>query len=325
MEIVHFFRKDSMMSKEHINRRQFIQGTAAIAGAAVLSSCGSMETIVGSKKKTAEDQVTLGKTGIKLSRLGIGTGTRSGSVQRNLGQDDFNDLIHYAYDQGITYIDTADAYQTHTWIREAIKGLPREKLFIQSKIRAGGRIRGGGTPPSAMETLDRFRQEIGVDYIDSLLIHCQINGSWDEQNKQLMDELEEAKQKGIIRSHGVSCHSIVATAKAASLDWVDVNLVRINAQGQNIDSSAVEVFAQSSESDVPGVVEQLKIMRNNGHGIIGMKLVAEGAFTDIEQRKKSLTWVMQENIVDSVVLGFKNKEEIDEAIMHINNAFAEMA
>jgi predicted aldo/keto reductase-like oxidoreductase len=310
------------MSKENINRRQFIQGTAAIAGATFLSSCGGAETKEESKKKTAADQVTLGKTGIKLSRLGIGAGTRNGSVQRNLGQDGFNDLIRYAYDQGITYIDTADAYQTHTWIREAIKELPREKLFIQSKIMPG-RGRRGRAPSSTMETLDRIRQEIGVDYIDSLLIHCQINGSWDEQNKQMMDELEEAKQKSIIRSHGVSCHSIAATTKAASLDWVDVNLVRINPQGQNMDSSATEVFAQSSESDVPGVVEQLKIMRKNGHGIIGMKLIAEGAFTDIEQRKKSLTWVMQQDIVDAVVLGLKSKEEIDEAIMHINNAFAE--
>ena len=314
------------MSKEQINRRQFIQGTAAIAGAAFLSSCSGAETKEEIKKKTAADQVTLGKTGIKLSRLGIGAGTRNGSVQRNLGQEGFNNLIKYAYDQGITYIDTADAYQTHTWVCEAIKGLPREKLFIQSKMMPGRGRRGRTTAdiPNTMETLDRFRKELDMDYIDSLLVHCQIGGDWDEQNKQMLDDLEEAKQKGIIRSHGVSCHSIAATTKAASLDWVDVNLVRINPQGQNMDSSATEVFAQSGESDVPGVVEQLKIMRKNGHGIIGMKLIAEGLFTDIEQRKKSLTWVMQQDIVDAVVIGLKSKEEIDEAIMHINNAFSEM-
>lgn len=315
------------MKKEQINRRQFIKVTAAAAGAALISKYAkSAETTSESIKKTAVDQVTLGKTGINLSRLGIGTGTRSGTTQRNLGHEDFNSMIKYAYDQGITYFDTADAYQTHQWVREAIKGLPREKLFIQSKMLVGaGMRRGGAAPASPLETLDRFRKEIGVDYIDSLLVHCQVAENWDEQNKQVLDELQEAKEKKIIRSHGVSCHSLAATTKAASLEWVDVNLVRINPQGVNVDSGSTNVFAQSSESNVPKIVEQMKIMCKNGHGIIGMKLIGEGVFTDIEQRKKSLTWVMQQDIVDAVVIGMKSKEEIDEAIKHINDAFAEKA
>jgi 1-deoxyxylulose-5-phosphate synthase len=309
------------MTNSHISRRQFIKGATASAGVAFVSSGTSL---FPSQPKTALDQVTLGKTGIKLSRLGIGTGTVSGTVQRGLGHEKFNDLIRYAYDRGITYIDTGESYQTHPWVREAIKGLPREKLYIQSKMLHIGSFGGrGGFGPEApaLERLDRFRKELNVDYIDTVLIHCQIDANWEEHSKALMDGLEEAKQKKLIRAHGVSCHSLPALRKAAQLDWVDVNLVRVNPQGVNIDTPELSVFTTSNEAHVPGVVDQLKTMRKNGHGIIGMKLVGQGEFRNIEDRRKSLRWVMQNNLVDAVVLGMKNKEEIDEAIANINNAF----
>jgi len=308
------------MSHSKITRRQFIKG-AATAGV-VLASTGTASLPTPATVRTATDQVNLGATGIKLSRIGIGSGTVSGTVQRGLGRDKFNDVFRYAYDRGITYFDTADTYGTQTWVRDAIKGLPREKLYIQSKISYGP---WGGNKETPLETLDRFRRELNVDYIDTVLIHCQIAPDWDEQTKALRDVLEEAKLKKIIRAHGVSCHSLPATTKAAALDWVDVNLVRINPQGAHMDTSELAVFGSSNESNVPAVVEQMKIMRKNGHGIIGMKLLAQGDFTNIEDRRKSLTWVMQSDLVDAVVLGLKSREEIDEAIMHVNNAFLNQA
>jgi predicted aldo/keto reductase-like oxidoreductase len=301
------------MNKKELSRRQFIQGAAGVALAA------SQTLAFSAAPKTATDQVILGNTGIKLSRLGIGTGTQSGSVQRSLGHEKFNNLIRYAYDRGITYVDTADSYQTHPWVREAIQGIPREKLYIQSKIPFMGTRGGMG---NHLATLDRFRKELNVDYIDTVLIHCQISADWDEQTKALRDAMEEAKQKKIIRAHGVSCHSLPALQKAAALGWVDVNLVRINPQGVNIDTPQAAVFNTSNESHVPAVVKQLKTMRENGHGIIGMKLVGQGELRTVEERKRSLTWVMQNNLVDAVVIGMKSKEELDEAISHINRAFA---
>jgi aryl-alcohol dehydrogenase-like predicted oxidoreductase len=302
------------MTRDSITRRQFIKEATVSAGVALASNGSGFS----SPAKTAADQVTLGKTGIKLSRVGIGSGTNSGALQRGLGREKFNDLFRYAYERGITYFDTADSYQTHTWVRDAIRGLPREKLYIQSKVMITG---GFGNSASPLELLDRFRKELNTDYIDTILIHCQIDPDWDEQNKALRDGLEEAKARRIIRAHGVSCHSLPATTKAAALDWVDVNLVRINPQGVNMDTPELVVFGTSNSSHVPAVVEQLKIMRRNGHGIIGMKLIGEGTFTDIEDRRKSLTWVMQSGLVDAVVLGMKSKEEIDEAILNVNNAF----
>lgn len=303
------------MSKDRITRRKFLKGTAVMAGTALLSSCSSWP--FAKRKLTATDQVTLGNTGLKMSRLGIGTGSKGGSIQRALGADGFNRLIHYAYDQGITYIDTAESYRTHTMVREAIKDLPREKLFIQSKMP--------GVPEKPLEVLDRYRKELGVDYIDSLLTHCGVTANWDDERRRVLDALEEAKDKKIIRAHGISCHSLPALTRAAKLEWVDVNLVRINPQGVHMDTPAEEWNATSNKSHLPPVLKQIKIMRQNNHGVIGMKIIGNGDFTDPEDREKSIRFTMQSGLTDAVVIGFKSPAEIDEAIMRINRALAEIA
>jgi len=301
------------MGKEQITRRQFLQTTVALAGGGLLSSC-AMETAAKKPQRTAVDQVALGRTGLKLSRLGIGTGSKGGSIQRALGQAEFTRLIRYAYDQGITYIDTAQNYRTHEMVREAIKGLPREKLFIQSKMP--------GRPEKPLEVLDRYRRELDTDYIDSLLVHCAVRKDWDEERKVLLDAFEEAKDKQIIRAHGLSCHSLPALARAAQLDWVDVHLVRINPQGAHMDTPTEQWDAVSDVSHVPAVMEQIKIMRENRHGIIGMKLIGNGDFTDPEDREKSIRFAMKCGLLDAVVIGFKSPAEIDEAIQRINGALA---
>jgi aryl-alcohol dehydrogenase-like predicted oxidoreductase len=303
------------MNRERFTRRDFLKGTAALAGTVLLSSCSTGP--FAKRPPTAVDQVTLGKTGLKLSRLGIGTGSKGGSIQRALGADGFNRLIHYAYDQGITYIDTAEAYRTHTMVREAIKDLPREKLFIQSKMP--------GVPEKPLEVLDRYRKELGIDYINSLLTHCGVTANWDDERRRVLDALEEAKDKKIILAHGVSCHSLPALTRAAELDWVDVNLVRINPQGSNIDTPAETWDATSDKSHLPPVLKQIKVMRQNNHGVIGMKIIGNGDFTDPEDREKSIRFTMQSGLTDAVVVGFKSPAEIDEAIKRINIALAEIA
>ena len=299
-----------------ITRREFIERTAAVAGGILLSPLAAR----AAGKKTAVDQVPLGKTGIKLSRLGMGCGTSSGRVQQKLGQEGFNRLVRYAYDQGITYFDIARSYQTHTMLGEAIKGLPREKLFIQTKM--------GGSPDNPLEEIDRYRKTYGVDYIDSLLVHCTITPDWDkaDQRKRVMDAMQEAKDKKWIRAHGVSCHSLPALTRAAELDWVDVNLVRVNPQGAVMDTADTKSWnAESNASHVAPVMEQVKRMHEKGHGIIGMKIIGEGRFTNPEDREKSIRFAMQGGLLDSVTIGFKSTEEVDEAIKRINSALADVA
>jgi predicted aldo/keto reductase-like oxidoreductase len=303
------------MHRREITRRQFLRRTAAVAGGILLSPLAAQAGRRGSRA-TAVDQVPLGKTGMKLSRLGFGCGTRGGSVQRALGQDGFTRLVRYAYDQGITYIDTAQSYRTHEMVREAVKGLPREKLFIQSKMP--------GTPENPREVLDRYRKELGTDYIDSLLVHCAVRPNWDDGRRRLLDAMEEAKDKKIIKAHGVSCHSLPALKRAVDIDWVDVHLVRINPQGAHMDTAAETWNAGSDASHVLAVMEQISRMRDKGRGIIGMKIVGEGDFTDPDDREKAIRFAMQCGLLDCVVIGFKSPAEIGEAIKRMNSALAEM-
>jgi len=297
-----------------ITRREFIERSAAMAGGVLLSPLA----VQAAAKKTAVDLVPLGKTGLKPSRLGIGCGTTSGRVQQELGQEGFNKLVRYAYDQGITYIDIARSYRTHGMLREAIKGLPREKLFIQTKM--------GGNPEKPLEQIDLYRKDYGVDYIDSLLVHCTITPNWEEERKRVMDAMQEAKDKKIIRAHGVSCHSLPALTRAAELDWVDVNLVRVNPQGVLVDTAQSKSWnAESNAAHVPPVIEQIKRMRDKGHGIIGMKIMGEGRFTNPDDREKSIRFAMQPGLLDCVTIGFKSPAEIDEAIKRMNSALADLA
>jgi predicted aldo/keto reductase-like oxidoreductase len=302
------------MKTNHLNRRQFLERSVGTAGALLLTSCPWFRA-EAAVKRTAVDQVALGKTGIKLSRLGFGTGTNSGNVQHELGQEAFNKLIHYAYDQGITYFDCAQSYRTFEWIGGAIKGLPREKLFIQSKIP--------GQPEQVMAAIDHHRKVFDTDYVDSLLIHCMIKDQWTDQWKRIMDVFDEAKDKKWIRAKGVSCHSLPALRAATASNWTEVHLVRVNPQASHIDGP--EETWDKSGTDVAPVLAELKTMRAKGRGVIGMKIIGNGDFTKPEDREKSIRFAMSRPELDAVVIGFKSTAEIDEAIRRMNQALAETA
>jgi 1-deoxyxylulose-5-phosphate synthase len=306
------------MNRQEFNRRQFIRTTAALTGTALLSpwTLSSARAATGQAvKRTATDQVTLGKTGIKLSRLGFGTGSNSGRVQTALGKDDFTKLIHYAYDQGVTYIDTAQNYQTFTWIADAIKGLPREKLFIQSKVP--------GQPADVLGAIDNHRKTFNTDYVDSLLIHCMTEDKWTDQWKRIMDGFNEAKEKKWIRARGVSCHTLPALQAATASDWTEVHLVRVNPQGKYTDGIATDFRGQTT-NEIGPVMQEIKTMHAKGRGVIGMKLVGNGSFTDPAEREKAVRYAMACKDIDAVVIGFKSAQEIDEAIERMNRALAEV-
>jgi len=306
------------MKRSQLDRRQFLQTSAALAGAALLSSCRTdpSRTASGkSVKRTAVDKVTLGKTGIKLSRLGFGTGSNSGNDQLALGKEGFIRVIHYGYDQGITYIDAAQSYRTFGWIGDAIKGLPREKLFIQSKVP--------GRTEDVLAAIDKHRKTFNTDYIDSLLIHCMVKERWTDEMKRSMDGFNEAKDKKWIRVKGVSCHSLPALRDAAASDWPEVHLVRVNPQGKFMDGPDI-TWESKGTNDIAPVMQEIKTMHDKGRGVIGMKLIGNGDFKDPADREKAIRYAMACRDIDAVVIGFTSTQQIDEAIERMNRALAEV-
>ena len=298
-----------------LSRRRFLHGSfAAAAGAVALAGTPPLARAATVAKRTATDQVELGKTGLKLSRLGMGTGSNSGNVQFELGQEGFNSLIKYAYDQGITWFDCSQTYRTFEWLGGAIKGLPREKVFIQTKIP--------GQPEDILKAIDHHRKVYNTDYIDSLLVHCMVKNGWTEGWKRILDGFDAAKDKGWIKSKGVSCHSLPALRTATASPWVEVHLVRVNPQGQRIDGEEESVWNDDVHQVSP-VVTQLKEMRAKGRGVIGMKIIGNGEFVREEDREKSIRFAMSRPEIDAVVIGFKSRAEINEAIQRINRALAE--
>lgn len=298
------------MKFSRMNRRDFLGASAAFVGTVLVSPKDAAS--LGSRRRTATDIVPLGKTGVRMSRLGMGTGSQGGQVQRALGQEGFTSLVHYAYDRGITYIDTAQNYNNHDMVRAAIKGLPREKLFIQTKMP--------GKPEKPLEVLDRYRKELGVDYLDSVLSHCATEPDWDDDRKRVLDALDEAKERKIIRVKGVSCHGLPALRRAAEMDWVDVHLVRLNPQGRHIDGPTDAWSPGKNERTLPEAVQKIERMRAQGHGIIGMKIIGNGEFTNPEDRERSIRYAMTCGLLDAIVIGFASPAEIDEAIERMNRA-----
>jgi predicted aldo/keto reductase-like oxidoreductase len=301
------------MSTSRFNRREFLHTTLTASSALLLSNAPLSSLARPATKRTAVDQVTLGQTGIKTSRLGMGTGSNSGQVQYDLGKEGFNNLVKYAYDQGITYFDISQTYKTFEWLGAAIKSLPREKLFIQSKIP--------GQPDKILDVIDHHRKVFDTDYVDTMLIHCMIKDGWTDPWKRIMDGFDEAKSKGWIRSKGVSCHSLPALRGATATPWAEVHLVRVNPQGQRIDGQEESVW-NDNKHDVSPVVAEIKAMKAKGRGVIGMKIIGNGEFVNAEDREKSIRFAMSMPELDAVVIGFKNRGEIDEAIRRMNAALA---
>jgi len=297
------------MNRLQINRRQFIRTSAvAAAGAALLPHAFAAAT-----KRTATDQVTLGNTGIKLSRIGIGTGSNNGHDQTAPGKEAFIKMIHHGFDSGLTYIDTAERYATFPWIGDAIKGLPREKIFIQSKVP--------GQPEDVLAAIDHHRKTFDTDYIDSLLIHCMTDDHWTDGFKRVMDGFNEAKEKKWIRAKGVSCHTIGALQSAVNSDWTDTHLVRINPMGRYMDTTK-EVWTKVV-IPVDPVMEQIKTMHAKGHGVIGMKIFGNGDFKDPADREKSLRFAMSKPEINAIVVGLVSPAQIDEVIQKVNSILAE--
>lgn len=288
-----------------LSRRDFLfRSSAAMAAASLaprLAFAEATATAAPATVRTGVDTVTLGGTGIKTSVLGLGTGTFGGREQRELGQEGFSRLVRQAFERGVRYIDTADSYRIHPMVAEAIKGLPREKLFIQTKMRAN-------TAKDVRANVERFRQELGIETLDTCLIHCMTQKGWPAERRQVIDALLEAKEKGRIRAVGVSCHSLEALTGAVDCDEIDVLLVRVNHAGSHMDAAPEQV------------VPHVRRMYESGRGVLGMKIYGEGRFKTRQERLDSLKYVLGLGCVPAFTIGFKDIGQIEETLSLIEEA-----
>lgn len=291
-----------------ISRRQFIQ-TGLIGAAAI--SAGLSNNALAQTKLYQIDKVKLGNTGLTVPRLALGTGTHGGnqsSDMTRMGVDNWLKVARFAQERGVTFYDSADLYGSHQNVKEILKSVPREKATVLSKIWTRPEK---WNPDAPAKTIDRFRKETGSEYFDIMLLHCMTNAQWQEEKKPYIEALSEAKQKGIIKVHGVSCHSFDALKLAAEDPWVDVILARINPAGLIMDASADEVMAV------------LKKAHDSGKGIIGMKIFGEGRFCEDSQREKSLRYAIGSHNVDCMTIGMTTTEQVDDAVSRIMRIVSE--
>ena len=288
------------------SRREFLKGTLAAGVVASHPRWADAAT-----KRSATDWVTLGNSGVKVTRLAFGTGSWGGKVQRDLGQERFTRLVRHAYDRGIRFFETADAYsEMHEMLAIALRGLPRDSYRLMTKMR----VRGDEEPKA---TIDRFRKELESEYFDILLLHCVRVPDWAAQYERLRDALSEAKDKKVILAHGASCHGLLPLrAFPANTDWLDVALLRINPVGTRMDT--LKQTDTDDLGDVNEVVGHIAQVRAKGTGVIGMKIIGEGLFKTPEERDASIRFVTKLGTVDSVTIGYKSEAEIDEAIARLD-------
>lgn len=251
------------------------------------------------RKFAANDTVELAKTGIRTSRLAMGTGTVGydhHSNQTALGVKGLSDLLRNGYDHGLRFFDAADAYGSHPHVAEALKHVPRDRVTVLTKTWARD-------AKGVRADLDRFRRELGVDYLDVCLMHCVIEADWTDRYRGAMDALSEAKAKGIIRAHGCSCHSIQALRAAARSPWVEIDLVRINPAGIHMDA------------DPATVVSVLREMKVAGKAVVGMKILGQGALRN--RRDDAIRYALSLGVLDAFTIGAESKTEQEDLIRRI--------
>lgn len=289
----------------HYTRREFLKSGLS-AGALV----ASRSLRLSSARQTATDWVTLGKSGVQVTRLAFGTGSFSGQVQRDLGQDGFTKLVRYAYDHGIRFFETAESYgEMHEMLGVALKGIPRDSYRLMSKVTT----RQGVDP---QEKFDELRKLANTDYFDIMLLHWQHTATWPADTRKWQDGILEAESKKAIVSHGASVHGLPALRQVPGSKWLDVAMIRMNHKGTKMDA---EDYNTQGLGNVPEVVAHVQQVRAEGMGVISMKLVGEGTFNR-DDRKRAMKFAFRNAGVDCVTVGYKNTAEIDEAIENLNLA-----
>jgi len=292
----------------HYSRRDFLK-TGLAAGA--LATTGTLS--LKAEPQSATDWVTLGKTNVKVTRLAFGTGSFSGQVQRDLGQEQFTRLVRHAHERGVRFFETAESYRgMHEMLGIALQGVPRDSYRLMTKFTTHDGV-------NPQDKIDQLRRAAKTEYFDIALLHWQHTPTWPTDSLRWQDGISEAQAKQAVLSHGASVHGLPALRQVPDMKWLDVAMIRMNHKGVRMDA---EDYDTEGLGNVSEVVTHVKKIRKDGTGVISMKLVGEGAFTNREDRKAAMKFAFRNAGVNAVTVGYKNTGEIDEAIENLNLALA---
>ena len=290
-----------------MKRREFIRHSLALGAPVAAVQHRLFGAVTGYSetpaRRYAYDRVSLGPDSLRPSRLAMGTGTsgfRGASDQtRKLGVKGLSDLYRFGFDNGVTFWDTADGYGSHPHLKEALNYIPRDEVVIMTKSTSK-------TAREMRDDIERFRRELGTDYIDLLLLHAVREEDWPVQRRGAMDVINEYKQKGIVKSRGISCHSLPALQQVHKQKFIDVDLARINPIGARMDA------------DPTTVVEELCRIKAAGKGVIGMKILGEGVMRD--RVSEALQHALALDCIDCFTIGAGDRYELADLIRRIPEA-----
>jgi aryl-alcohol dehydrogenase-like predicted oxidoreductase len=295
-----------------LSRRKFLKTTLAVG---TLSSVNTLH--LQASARAASDVVPLGKSGMNVTRLAFGTGSNNGYVQAGLGQKEFTRLVHYAYDRGIRFFETAESYVTPAMLGEALKGIPRDSYRLMTKVTTD---EGAGPQIDPQKRFDEMRRTSQTEYFDIMLLHWQHTADWAAQTGRWQEGILEAQSKKIIRTRGASVHGLPALRQVPGNKWLEVAMIRMNHNGTRMDGPTYQ--DNNNPASVSEVVEHVKRVKQEGMGVISMKLIGNGAFTRHEDRQAAMRFAFKNAGIDCAAVGFKSTQEIDEAIDNLNLALA---
>jgi aryl-alcohol dehydrogenase-like predicted oxidoreductase len=293
-------------------------------------------------------RVELGKTGIEVSRLGIGTGTGLPSghcAQALMDEQELARLLLYALDRGINLWDTAFQYNTYPHIKEALKQVSRKDVVLATKFSAA----------NEKETIRDFNitlKDLNIDYVDVCLLHGVRTDTELQMRSGAFNAMVKLKKEGKVRAVGLSSHGLGALKSVMEMPEIDLVWARVNYTGLNMDTGCLGMYDQmasvywlkkcakflparvkslirpkANTQPVPEdvhreVTDTLKHIHSQSKGIVGMKVIAEGLLRN--DAEKAVKYVNSLPFVDAFIIGMLNKKEIDENCKIVNTASMEL-
>lgn len=241
-------------------------------------------------------KIKLGNTKIEVTPVGMGVLT-IGKTQLNLSISEGAELIRYALEKGINFLDTAQYYETYPYIREALKHTAIRPVICSKSLDL--------TYSAMKQAVTEALQEMNLNTIDIFLLHEVRTGSDWEDRAGAWRYLLEAKAQGLVKAIGVSTHHADVAAVMAAIPEVDVLFPLINYQGLGIRNGSG-----------PGTKEEMaaaiKACSDNGKGVFAMKAFGGGNLTG--DYLNALNYVRDLPGIHSIMVGIGYKSEVDRLI-----------